>query len=61
MKYQNVINLNVSHVMREDKIKDKHLFTIRERRKTMELLEKILDNQNLFKAYEQVYANKGSE
>ena len=26
----------------------------------MELLEKILDNQNLFNAYEQVYKNKGS-
>jgi len=26
----------------------------------MELLEKILDNQNLFEAYKQVYANKGA-
>ncbi len=25
----------------------------------MELLEKILDNKNLYKAYEQVYKNKG--
>ena len=26
----------------------------------MELLEKVLDNQNLYKAYKQVYKNKGA-
>lgn len=38
-----------------------HLFTELERKEaSMELLEKILDNNNLYLAYEQVYKNKGS-
>lgn len=33
---------------------------IRKERTSMELLEKVLDDNNLFKAYEQVYKNKGA-
>ena len=33
---------------------------IRKERTSMELLEKVLDDKNLFKAYEQVYKNKGT-
>ena len=33
---------------------------IRKERTSMELLEKVLDDKNLFKAYEQVYKNKGA-
>ena len=33
---------------------------IRKERTSMELLEKVLDDTNLFKAYEQVYKNKGA-
>ena len=32
----------------------------RKERTSMELLEKVLDNDNLFKAYKQVYKNKGA-
>lgn len=40
--------------------KGKCLFTKERKETDMELLDKILDNQNLFNAYKQVYANKGS-
>ena len=33
---------------------------IRKERTSMELLEKVLDDKNLFKAYKQVYKNKGT-
>lgn len=33
---------------------------IRKERTSMELLEKVLDDKNLFRAYEQVYKNKGA-
>ena len=33
---------------------------IRKERTDMELLEKVLDDKNLFKAYKQVYKNKGA-
>ena len=33
---------------------------IRKERTSMELLEKVLDDKNLFEAYKQVYKNKGA-
>ena len=33
---------------------------IRKERTNMELLEKVLDDRNLFEAYKQVYRNKGT-
>ena len=33
---------------------------IRKERTSMELLEKVLDDKNLYKAYKQVYKNKGA-
>ena len=33
---------------------------IRKERTSMELLEKVLDDKNLFEAYKQVYKNKGT-
>ena len=44
---------------------DRHFFSstiyeIRKERTSMELLEKILDNKNLYNAYKQVYRNKGA-
>ena len=33
---------------------------IRKERTSMELLEKVLNDNNLFKAYKQVYKNKGA-
>ena len=33
---------------------------IRKERTSMELLERVLDDKNLFKAYKQVYENKGA-
>ena len=33
---------------------------IRKERTSMELLEKVLDDKNLFRAYKQVYKNKGT-
>ena len=42
-------------------MKDKMIIVeIRKERTSMELLEKVLDNNNLFKAYKQVYKNKGA-
>ncbi|MCI6266972.1 MAG: group II intron reverse transcriptase/maturase [Erysipelotrichaceae bacterium] len=42
-------------------MKDKMIIVeIRKERTNMELLEKVLDDKNLFKAYEQVYRNKGT-
>ena len=42
-------------------MKDKMIIVeIRKERTSMELLEKVLDDKNLFKAYEQVYKNKGT-
>ena len=42
-------------------IKDVSLYyEIRKEETSMELLEKILDNNNLYRAYEQVYKNKGT-
>ena len=37
-----------------------NIVEIRKERTSMELLEKVLDNDNLFKAYKQVYKNKGA-
>ena len=33
---------------------------IRKKRTSMKLLEKVLDDRNLFEAYKQVYKNKGA-
>ena len=42
-------------------MKDKMIIVeIRNERTSMELLEKVLDDKNLFKAYKQVYKNKGT-
>lgn len=42
-------------------MKDKMIIVeIRKERTSMELLEKVLDDKNLFKAYKQVYRNKGT-
>ena len=42
-------------------MKDKMIIIeIRKERTSMELLEKVLDDKNLFKAYKQVYKNKGT-
>lgn len=42
-------------------MKDKMIIVeIRKERTSMELLEKVLDNKNLFEAYKQVYRNKGA-
>ena len=42
-------------------MKDKMIIVeIRKERTSMELLERVLDDKNLFKAYEQVYRNKGA-
>lgn len=40
----------------------RHAFSykIRKEETSMELLEQILDDKNLFKAYKQVYKNKGT-
>ena len=42
-------------------MKDKMIIVeIRKERTSMELLEKVLDDKNLFEAYKQVYRNKGT-
>ena len=42
-------------------MKDKMIIVeIRKERTSMELLEKVLDEKNLFEAYKQVYKNKGT-
>ena len=42
-------------------MKDKMIVVeIRKERTSMELLEKVLDDKNLFEAYKQVYKNKGA-
>lgn len=42
-------------------MKDKMIIVeIRKERTSMELLEKVLDDKNLFEAYKQVYKNKGT-
>ena len=42
-------------------MKDKMIIVeIRRERTSMELLEKVLDDKNLFEAYKQVYKNKGA-
>ena len=46
---------------RNNPIKDNLLhYEIRKEETSMELLEKILDNNNLYRAYQQVYKNKGT-
>ena len=42
-------------------MKDKVIIVeIRKERTSMELLERVLDDKNLYKAYKQVYKNKGT-
>ena len=36
------------------------MLKLERKEQSMELLEKVLDDNNLFKAYEQVYKNKGA-
>ena len=55
-----VIVRKIENVFSENGLmKDKMIIEIRKERTSMELLEKVLDDKNLFEAYKQVYKNKG--